>query len=260
MDNNELTKILATGSQDVVQAMMICKSLHQNLGEIMQKMSDDFVGEGIDVSSILPSMDQAIYFKNFYIQVLKIYGWDPECNDESELLPAVAEREKYYDTYFNEGLNLVEEIKNLKEDNEELKERQLPFGWTIDSIKNLQEERDELKAENTEQSCEIINLQGENEELKKYGKGYLLAEVKKLKEENKNLKEGNEALNSLVKMYKAQIPKKPRKCFSQNDKARLRRVREILGSFASDDKASDDPCNDDWYDDETLKLLDRLLK
>ena len=85
-------------------------------------------------------------------------------------------------------------------------------------------------------------------------------ELEDIKEENKNLKEGNEALNSLVKMYKAQIPKKPRKCFSQNDKERLSRVREILGSFASDDKMSDDPVGDSWYDDETLKLLDRLLK
>lgn len=217
MDNNELTKILATGSQDVVQAMMICKSLHHNLGEIMQKMSDDFVGEGIDVSNILPSMDQAIYFKNFYIQVLKIYGWDPECNDESELLPAVAEREKYYDTYFNDGLNLVEERDKLKEEVEKLKHR---LEW------------EEMK----EGVCEAAD------------------------EEIKKLKEGNEALNSLVKMYKAQIPKKPRKCFSQNDKARLRRVRDILGEFNSDDKASDDPSNDDWFDDETLKLLDRLLK
>ena len=46
-----------------------------------------------------------------------------------------------------------------------LKERQLPFGWTIESIKNLQEDRDELKEENTEQSCEIIKLEGENKDL-----------------------------------------------------------------------------------------------
>lgn len=59
---------------------------------------------------------------------------------------------------------------------------------------------------------------------------------------------------------KKQIPKKPRKCLSQNDKACLRCVRDILGQFNSDDKASDDPTGDDWFDDETLKLLDRLLK
>tara|TARA_R100000697_G_scaffold117568_1_gene139275 strand:- start:64 stop:339 length:276 start_codon:yes stop_codon:yes gene_type:complete len=49
-------------------------------------------------------------------------------------------------------------IKQLEEQIKSLKERQLPFGWTVESIKNLQEERDEYKEENTEQYCEIIKL------------------------------------------------------------------------------------------------------
>jgi chromosome segregation ATPase len=221
----------------------------------------------------------------------------------------------------------------------------LPFGWTIDSIKNLQEERDELKAENTQQSCEILDLQKENEKLKneieEYWKvddeaigGFVSGSFKsigehlkacfeekerirkrfvetnkefnKLKEENENrstlskdevrellrisehrLKQIDELFDATdypvdiigdgyskvdaiyewvhnrdeeIDELKKQIPKKPRKCFSYNDKARLSRVRDILGSFSDDDKASDDPTEDDWYDDETLKLLDRLIK
>ena len=57
------------------------------------------------------------------------------------------------------------DYKKLKEENKNLKERQLPFGWTIESIKNLQEERDELKEKNTEHYCEVIKLKGENKDL-----------------------------------------------------------------------------------------------
>ena len=69
-----------------------------------------------------------------------------------------------------------------------------------------------------------------------------------------------EKLEKKNEELRKQIPKKPRKCLSQKDKACLRRVRDVLGSFSDDDKASDDPTEDDWYDDETLKLLDRLIK
>ena len=93
-------------------------------------------------------------------------------------------------------------------------------------------------------------LQKENEKLNSNGQeqhDHYENEISNLKEENEELKK--------------QIPKKPRKCFSQKDKACLRRVRDILGEFNADDKASDDPMANTWFaDDETLKLLDRLLK
>ena len=256
MDNNELLKILGSGSQDVAQAMMICKSLHQNLGDVMQKMSDDFVGEGIDVSSVLPSMDEALYFKNFYIEVLKIYGWDPECNDESELLPAVRDREEYYDTYFDAGLNLVkerdelkEEVEKLKKENEEMKKK-LPFD---DWDKQVQEQKAIDQAKQLHES----QLHDVRQERDFYRKKLFEVEL-----ELEKIKEGNEVLSSMVKMYKAQIPKKPGKKLSQRDKVCLSCVRDILGQFASDDKLLDegDRQEEDWYDDETLKLLDRLLK
>lgn len=78
-----------------------------------------------------------------------------------------------------------------------------------------------------------------------------------------NIEELKEVIEELKKQrafFQSQIPDKKGKKLSQRDKASLRRVRNILGSFSDDDKASDDPIDDDWYDDETLKLLDRLLK
>ena len=81
------------------------------------------------------------------------------------------------------------------------KERKLPFGWTIEAdrwVQNLQEERDELKAENTEQYCEIINLQGENEKLKE--------EIKNLKRETISREEHQKVcdfLNNEAEIYKA---------------------------------------------------------
>jgi len=62
-----------------------------------------------------------------------------------------------------------------------LEERQLPFGWTTNTLKNLQEVRDELKEENTEQSTEIINFEGQ---------------IKRLEEENERLEEEKQELQS----------------------------------------------------------------
>jgi len=67
-------------------------------------------------------------------------------------------------------------------------------------------------------------------------------------------------LSSMVKMYKAQIPKKPRKCLSQRDKEVMGYLHGYLAHLHDDDKNSDDPCEEAHYSEETLKLLDRLLK
>ena len=50
----------------------------------------------------------------------------------------------------SEALQQREQIEKLQIETKKLKERQLPFGWTIESVKNLQEERDELEADNAE--------------------------------------------------------------------------------------------------------------
>jgi len=169
-------------------------------------------------------------------------------------------------------------IEKLKEENEKLHEEIYKRGHCEEVVENY--EKGIMK-----RNKEIYELQKENGNLKEELSGYHQIKSKAILEEEeivlgqhyppgiigmKNLVECWEYNLGYRKKYeelkeeneelKKQIPKKPRKCLSQKDKACLRRVRDVLGSFSDDDKASDDPTEDDWYDDETLKLLDRLLK
>lgn len=81
------------------------------------------------------------------------------------------------------GEQILIEMRKLKDENKTLEERQLPFGWTTNTLKNLQEVRDELKEKNTEQSTEIINLEGTISSMKEA--------IRMLKDENKKLQEDN---------------------------------------------------------------------
>jgi DNA repair exonuclease SbcCD ATPase subunit len=155
-----------------------------------------------------------------------------ELKQENEELAGECERLNESVAFWEEkSLDRKERNKELKEENEKLKKE-------IEEFNKLKEQIDEL-FDATDYPVDII------------GDGY--SKVDAIYEWVHNRDEEIDEL-------KKQIPKKPRKCFSYNDKARLSRVRDILGEFNADDKASDDPTEDDWYDDETLKLLDRLIK
>lgn len=129
------------------------------------------------------------------------------------------------------------------------KERQLPFGWTIESVKNLQEERDELKEENTEQYCEILDLQKENEKLKE---DIETSEdnVMNITEERDEYFGETEKLKEEIDELKKQIPDKKGKKLSQADKDLL---WDIAIAWERGDGAGSD-------EEEGKKLIYRLLK
>jgi len=123
------------------------------------------------------------------------------------------------------------------------------FHKLTEENEKLQEEIKKLQKDNGY----LLDIKEQNEEI---------IDFQKEENENRSILSKDE-VRELLRISEhrlKQIPDKKGKKLSQRDKACLYCVRDILGSFSDDDKMSDDPVEDDWYDDETLKLLDRLLK
>ena len=179
-------------------------------------------------------------------KIKEIYGWDEEINDDTELLEYVKYRESIYEKYYDSP--------NLKEDYEKLKEEN----------KKLTEEMDEL----THDKQELEKI----EEIWKEG----TTEVKQLKEEIfmwKTMAQeefGNEStcwtpgeVGVEIEYLKNQIPKKPRKCFSYNDKKVLDSLLDDVDCLSKAQfihSATGATMNTSGGFDAKKKLIERLLK
>jgi DNA repair exonuclease SbcCD ATPase subunit len=126
--------------------------------------------------------------------------WDDEGIVSAMVLDAIIEK-------------MIKDEKMLKEENEKLKKRAMPFGWTEESCKNWIEENEELKEKNNIYIQHAKTLQEENEKLKEkindfnkkgveeINKIYQDAvdeKIKKIIDDNKELQE---ELNTLQKHY-----------------------------------------------------------
>jgi len=180
-------------------------------------------------------------------KIKEIYGWDEEINDDTEFLEYVKYRESIYEKYYDSP--------NLKEDYEKLKEEN----------KKLTEEMDEL----THDKQELEKI----EEIWKEG----TTEVKQLEEEIFEWRKmasrefgdvsvdpwypGEVAIE--IEDLKNQIPKKPRKCFSYNDKKVLESLLddvECLSKAQFIHSATGATMNTSGGFDAKKKLIERLLK
>ena len=136
-------------------------------------------------------------------------------------------------------------------------------------INGLRETIDELSYENDEINRKWAEDNERNGDVCSEQQEQIIA----LEEENKKLKSQLHDLNIAfftssseereeIKKLKKQIPQKPGKKLSQRDKLVLSYLRGMLDVFNKEDKEREegDDMHGEWCDDETLKLLDRLIK
>ena len=194
-------------------------------------------------------------------KIKEIYGWDEEINDDTEFLEYVKYRESIYEKYYDSP-NLKEDYEKLKEENKLILSELGKYDpW--DDTPNIVSEFDKLKKDldtNIEVRCnletdnfklasqikklteEIDELTHDKQELEKIEEIWKEGdtEVKQLKEEIFEWRKmasrefgdvsvdpwypGEVAIE--IEDLKNQIPKKPRKCFSYNDKKVLESLLE----------------------------------
>jgi len=116
---------------------------------LIDAWNNDFTGEGEDITDKLPSLSEALQQRE---QIEKLQIENEKLNSGySDIWHGV------FNILDDAGIDatspgkLIGGVRTLKEENEKLQKRQLPFGWTIESVKNLQEERDEFKEKYEEQ-------------------------------------------------------------------------------------------------------------
>jgi len=196
-------------------------------------------------------------------KIREIYEWDDEINDDTEFLASVKYRESIYEKYYDSP--------NLKEDYEKLKK---DLDTNIEVRCNLETDVFKLASQIKKLTEEIDELTHDKQELEKIEEIWKegTTEVKQLEEEIFEWRKmasrefgdvsvdpwypGEVAIE--IEDLKNQIPKKPRKCFSYNDK-------QVLDDLL----IAGDPEHPDYDPDERQflslttaekKLFRRLLK
>ncbi len=213
-------------------------------------------------------------------KIREIYEWDDEINDDTEFLASVKYRESIYEKYYDSP-NLKEDYEKLKKDLDTNIEVRCNLETDVfklaSQIKKLTEEMDEL----THDKQELEKI----EEIWKEG----TTEVKQLEEEvmmwrlamsqslsAKSPLDGEvtyftpaeasveiDDLKGQIEDLKNQIPKKPRKCFSYNDKKVLESLLddvECLSKAQFIHSATGATMNTSGGFDAKKKLIERLLK
>jgi hypothetical protein len=203
-------------------------------------------------------------------KIKEIYGWDIDINDDTDFLASVKYRESIYEKYYDSP-NLKEDYEKLKKDLDTNIEVRCNLETDVfklaSQIKKLTEEMDEL----THDKQELEKI----EEIWKEG----TTEVKQLKEEifmwrtMAQQEFGNEStcwtpgevgveieyLKNKIEDLKNQIPKKPRKCFSYNDKKVLESLLDDVECLSQAQDQGSPLCISGGFDAKK-KLIERLLK
>ena len=154
-------------------------------------------------------------------KIKEIYGWDEEINNETEFLEYVKYRESIYEKYYDSP--------NLKEDYEKLKEENKKLNQEIDELTH-----DKQQLVTNDDIClSVVEIVGNDlPDPDNFDGDEVVSVIKSMREEVMmwRLMAKKEFGDVSVEPWypaevaieiedlKNQIPKKPRKCFSYNDK------------------------------------------
>ncbi len=192
-------------------------------------------------------------------KIREIYEWDDEINDDTEFLASVKYRESIYEKYYDSP--------NLKEDYEKLKEENKKLTEEMDELTHDKQELEKIEEIWKEGTTEVKQLEEEvmmwrlamSQSLS--AKSPLDGEVTYFTPAEASVEIDD--LKGQIEDLKNQIPKKPRKCFSYNDKKVLESLLddvECLSKAQFIHSATGATMNTSGGFDAKKKLIERLLK